>query len=260
MQDLTFVQKHPLQQFTEQEKQMDFSEKDNFYIRCVQAMEETMDVDAYILDYRKEQILYMTRKCSLKKAFRNGLEINCPYSYNLLDEIFTKSDLEKIAIINKLGYDFYFNLPMERRYRGASSFDIRIRDKNGKSILMNHKVSLLDMMEDGRLRLGFCVLSYPTIKTPGKFYFKMSDDNTVHEYIEKSQKFVQVKVQRLTPKSEKVLELASYGKTAKEIAEILGISLNTVKYHKRMILRQLNVRNTTEAVQWINNQKTLSGD
>jgi len=42
------------------------------------------------------------------------------------------------------------------------------------------------------------------------------------------------------------------------IGIFLGISLKTVKYHKRMILRQLNVRNTTEAVQWSNSQKTMT--
>ncbi len=156
------------------------------------------------------------------------------------------------------GYDFYFALPLERRYRGSSVIDIRIRSANGNYIWMNHKMSPLDITEDGRIRLGLCVLTSPASKTPVTSYLKMSDDHTVYEYIEKTKKFVQVKVQRLTPKSEKVWELAGCGKTEKEIADTLGISLNTVKYHKRMILRQLNVRNTTEAVQWVNSQKTLA--
>ncbi len=258
MQDLTFIQKHSLQEYTESEKETDYSEKDSHYIRCLQAMEETMDTDAYILDYRNEQILYMSRHCSLRKAFRNGAEMNGPYSYQLLDQIILREDLEKVEIVNRLGYDFYFALPLERRYRGSSVIDIRIRSANGNYILMNHKMSPLDITEDGRIRLGLCVLTSPASKTPVTSYLKMSDDHTVYEYMEKSKKFVQVKVQRLTPKSEKVLELAGCGKTEKEIADTLGISLNTVKYHKRMILRQLNVRNTTEAVQWINSQKTLA--
>jgi len=257
MQDLTLLQKHPLQQFTEQEKNSDYSERDNYYIRCLQAVEETMDIDAYILDYCNEQVLYMTRHCSLIKVFKKGVKITFPFSHHLFDKIIPESDLQKVANMNRLVYDFYFNLPMERRFHGAITFDMRMKDENGRYVLINHKVSLLDIAEDGRLRLGLCVINYPTSKIPGKFYIKMSDDSTVYEYIEKSQKFIEVKIQRLTPKSEKVLELASRGRTEKEIADTLGISINTVKYHKRRILRQLNVRNTTEAVQWKNSQKTL---
>ncbi|MCD8167518.1 MAG: helix-turn-helix transcriptional regulator [Bacteroides sp.] len=52
--------------------------------------------------------------------------------------------------------------------------------------------------------------------------------------------------------------LQEFTDAEKEIADILGISVNTVKYHKRTILRQLNVSNTAEAVQWMNSQKKLS--
>ncbi len=258
MANYSFLQKHPLQEFTDAEKEIDYSERDNHYIRCLRAIEEVMDIDAYILDYRKEQILYMTRHCSLRKAFREKDTGNEPLNYDLINRLIPEEDLEKIATIHYLGYSFYFDLPLERRYHGAESLDIRIKEANGSYKLVNHKVSLLDRMDDGRLRLGLCVLSYPTGKTSGRFYFKMSDTHTVYEYIERSRKFIEVKTQRLTIKSGKVLELASQGKTEKEIADILGISVNTVKYHKRTILRQLNVSNTTEAVQWMNSQKKLS--
>ncbi|MCD8260800.1 MAG: helix-turn-helix transcriptional regulator [Bacteroides sp.] len=258
MANCSFLQKYPFQEFTEAEKEIDYSEQDNHYIRCLQAMEEVMDIDAYILDYRKEQIIYMTRNCSLRKVLHGKDPGNELLSYHLFNQLIPEEDLEKIITIHYLAYSFYFDLPLERRYHSAESLDIRIRESNGSYKLVNHKVSLLDRMDDGRLRLGLCVLSYPTSKTPGRFYFKMSDTHTVYEYIERSRKFIEVKTQRLTVKSGKVLELASQGKTEKEIADILGISVNTVKYHKRTILRQLNVSNTAEAVQWMNSQKKLS--
>ncbi|MCC8153776.1 MAG: helix-turn-helix transcriptional regulator [Tannerellaceae bacterium] len=158
--------------------------------------------------------------------------------------------MKKVQKINRIGFDFYFQTPVERRYHGASSLDIRIKNREGKYTIINHKLSVLDMTEDGRIRLGLCVLTYPTSKIPGKFYFKMTDTNQVYEYIEKSGKFIEVKTQRLSPKSDKVLELASQGKTEKEIATVLGITLNTVKYHKQRIFKQLEVRNTSEAIQW----------
>ena len=40
-------------------------------------------------------------------------------------------------------------------------------------------------------------------------------------------------------------------------AVILGISLPTVKYHKKKIFARIGVKNTAEAIQWMNNQKKL---
>jgi len=255
MTNLTFIQKHPLEYFTKEEKETDYSDSDNHYIRCLKAMEEIMDLDAYILDYLHEKIIYLTKNSSFRWMLKNYQEE--PVGYDLLNKIIPEEDLQKVQQVNRLGFDFYFQLPVERRYHGAASLDIRIKNPDGEYTLINHKISVLDMTTDGRIRLGLCVLNYPTSKTPGKTYFKMTDTNQIYEYIEKSGKFVEVKTQRLTPKSEKVLELASQGKTEPEIAQTLHFSLNTVKYHKQRIFKQLGVRNTTEAVQWINSQKKL---
>lgn len=256
MADLSFVQKHPLQTFTEEEKHIDFSDTDHHYIRCIQAMEELADLDAYILDYRNEKIIYLTNKCSFRWIVKNYTGESL--SYSIFNRIIPEEDLQKVEKINRLAYDFYFGIPLQRRYHGSYSLDIRIKNADGNYTIVNHKASLLAMTPDGRIRLGLCVLSYPTSKTPGKSYFKMTDTNTVYEYIEPSGHFIEVKTQRLTTKSDKVLELASQGKTEPEIARILQISLNTVKYHKQRIFKQLGVRNTTEAVQWMNSQKKLT--
>ena len=41
------------------------------------------------------------------------------------------------------------------------------------------------------------------------------------------------------------------------MAVILGISLPTFKYHKKKIFARIGVKNTAEAIQWMNNQKKL---
>lgn len=68
---------------------------------------------------------------------------------------------------------------------------------------------------------------------------------------------MEVKTQRLTSKAMMILKLASNGKTETEMAGILGISLPTVKYHKKKIFARIGVKNTAEAIQWMNNQKKL---
>lgn len=52
----------------------------------------------------------------------------------------------------------------------------------------------------------------------------------------------------LTPRQRQVLELASHGSTNKEIADILGVSENTVKNHMQNILNKLRLDNRAQAV------------
>ena len=100
-------------------------------------------------------------------------------------------------------------------------------------------------------------MSFLTSDKTGNAYIKMTDTQTVYEFLPSAQKFVEVKNQRLTSKATKVLMLASNGKNEVQIAKELGIFVNTVIYHKKKVFAQLGVKNTAEAIQWMNNQKKL---
>jgi len=55
-------------------------------------------------------------------------------------------------------------------------------------------------------------------------------------------------VEALSAREEEVLRWVSEGKTNDEIAQILNISVNTVRNHLQQIMRKLNAVNRTEAV------------
>ncbi|MCD7971863.1 MAG: hypothetical protein LUG18_04235 [Candidatus Azobacteroides sp.] len=94
MAELLFVQTHPLQYFTEEEKQTDYSERDSHYIRCPEAMEELIDTDAYIIDYRNEKIFYLTKNCPLKNSFQSQLSGNRSQRFNFLNTLIPEEDLK----------------------------------------------------------------------------------------------------------------------------------------------------------------------
>ncbi|MEW5974256.1 MAG: response regulator transcription factor [Acidobacteriota bacterium] len=55
---------------------------------------------------------------------------------------------------------------------------------------------------------------------------------------------------KLTDRQREVLQLVAEGRTAKEIAGLLDISVRTVEYHKTGIMRALNLRSTAELTKY----------
>jgi DNA-binding NarL/FixJ family response regulator len=54
----------------------------------------------------------------------------------------------------------------------------------------------------------------------------------------------------LTPRQREVLQLVAEGRSAKDIAESLGISPKTVEFHKSNVLRSLGLRTTADLVKY----------
>lgn len=252
----TFVQLHPSHVFSP-EGSFDYSEKNQHFIQCLKAFEALMDIDAYVLDYENEKILYATKGSSLFSG--NHLEDIKREGYLYFERFMHERDIEMIAPCSAKVFEYFYSLPLHKRlkFNGYFTHDMRIRDKRGKTILINQKITILDLTNDGVIRLGLCVISYPTAEKPGNAYLKLNDNSVVWQYIPSTDKFVEVKTQKLTSKAMTILKLASNGKTEIEMAEILGISLPTVKYHKKKIFACIGVKNIAEAIQWMNNQKKL---
>lgn len=218
-------------------------------------MESMMDIDAYIIDYINDRILYATHNSIVRKLVN---KIGNPFkSLDYLDEFIVPEEHSRLSVVNSKVYEFLYSLPLNRRWNLYFTQDYRIKGAYNKSVLINHKGGILDLTNSGALRLTLCINSYPTHDKPGNSYIKMTDTNTVYEYITGSGKFIEVKTQKLTSKALSVLELASNGKSEQQIAYELGISLHTVKYHKKRIFAQTGAKNTAEAIQWMNNQKKL---
>jgi DNA-binding NarL/FixJ family response regulator len=54
----------------------------------------------------------------------------------------------------------------------------------------------------------------------------------------------------LTPRQKEVLQLVTDGRSAKEIAAILGISRRTAEFHKARLMETLGLHNTVELIQY----------
>jgi len=60
---------------------------------------------------------------------------------------------------------------------------------------------------------------------------------------------------KLTPRQREVLQLVAEGKSMKEIARILGISVRTVEFHKNGLIQQLGLRTVAELTRYALDQR-----
>jgi len=63
---------------------------------------------------------------------------------------------------------------------------------------------------------------------------------------------------QLTPRQREVLQLVAEGKTIKEIASMLNISIKTVEFHKSHIMKHLDLRTTAELTRYAISHKLVS--
>ena len=64
-------------------------------------------------------------------------------------------------------------------------------------------------------------------------------------------------VARLTDREREVLQLIAEGKTNKEIATVLSVSINTVETHRKHIMEKLDLHNTAEIVRFAVRKKIV---
>lgn len=254
MEELHFMQEHPSEKLTNQDK-TDYSEKNKCFIQSLKTMENLMDINAFIIDNPNKQILYATQECF--SFFSREVTKSNQLEFNFLDHYICSQEIHRIAKMNFTILDFFYSLPKKRRKSFHCTHDFRLQIGN-RFTLMNIKLSVLDITENEELRLSLCILSHNPIPDKScNTYIKMLDTGTVYELILSSLKFVEVKTQKLTSKANLIIKLASNGRTEAEIAQELKISINTVKYHKRQIFAQIGVKNIAEAIQWANKQKKM---
>ncbi|HEU0140917.1 MAG TPA: response regulator transcription factor [Bryobacteraceae bacterium] len=72
-------------------------------------------------------------------------------------------------------------------------------------------------------------------------------EDIMHSFVESA---VRGKAVKLSRRQKEVLQLIAEGKSHKEIAATLGISLKTVEFHKRHIIQELGISNVAELTKY----------
>lgn len=182
-----------------------------------------------------------------------GYDDRCPSSFESdssdEDEIYERIHPEDLVDKRLLEYEFFKSVdkvPVADKLNYIARCRIRMKNCIGEYILVDNTTQLIALSPAGKIWLILCTYSLSSDST--------SPDDIMPSIIntrsgEISYLSFSNRRQHILSKREKeVLNLIREGKLSKQIAAILGISINTVNRHRQNILEKLSVANSVEAV------------
>lgn len=165
------------------------------------------------------------------------------------DEIYNRIHPEDLVEKRMLEYEFFKLIDREDNdckmdYKAVCR--IRMRDRNGNYIYVNNSTQVFHLLRNGSMWLILC-------------RYGLSPDQSIRQGIDPcivncrsgdvaALSLIEGRGKILTKREKEILRLIRGGCLSKEIAAILGISLNTVSRHRQNILEKLSVGTSMEAV------------
>ena len=200
----------------------------------------------YLIDYYKRTFLYVSDNPLFLCGYSSAHVLNEGYSYYLKNV--PQEDLEMLLKINMAGFEFYNDIPNTERLNYSISYDFHLKQPNNRPILINHKLAPIVLDKDFNIWIAVCIVSLSSNDKAGNIKIKHVNQSYYHEYDMESEKWVERKMIKLNKHEKEILLLSSQGLTIEEIAKRLFVSLDTIKFHRRVIYRKLHAKNITEAI------------
>lgn len=166
------------------------------------------------------------------------------------DEIYNRIHPEDLVEKRMLEYEFFKSvqaLPSYQKTDFIATCRLRMRDHNGNYRIIDNSTQITALSPAGNIWLILCRydLSPDQSSDPDGIAPRILNIRTGN--IE-SLTFKEKKSHILTGREKEILRLIQNGRPSKQIADVLGISVNTVNRHRQNIIEKLSVGNSVEAV------------
>lgn len=148
-----------------------------------------------------------------------------------------------------LEYEFFRMVdlfPAERKTACKAMCMLRMRGRDGEYRLVQNSTQVVGLSPTGKIWLILCCYALASMQMPGAGISPCIVDSITGEIRPLS--FEARRQRVLTDREREVLRLIQTGRPSKQIAYILGISVNTVSRHRQNIIEKLSVGNCVEAI------------
>ena len=159
--------------------------------------------------------------------------------YSFYFKYVTKQDLNLLLKINEVGFDFYEKIPSIERKEYTISYDFHIKNQEGKTILINQKLTPLFLNDSGKIWKAISIISLSAERNAGNIKIYRKGKTEIYAYDLKGDFWKIVEKIELSGREKEILQLSTRGYTINEIAEVIFVSSETVKFHRRKLFDKL---------------------
>lgn len=218
------------------------------YLDVIKSFSRLTYESIYVINYEKMGFDYVSDNPLFLGGYTAEEVLNMGYEFYFKNV--PENDLELLTAINNAGFDFYDQLPPDERTQYSITYDFHLTNKEGKQLLINHKLTPLFLNADQKVWKAICVVSISHQKNAGNvFIYKQGSADrweldTVKNVWRKSLK------PQLNKRELEVLRLHAQGFLINEIAEKIFVAPDTIKYYRRRIFEKLQVSTMAEALHY----------
>lgn len=204
----------------------------------------------YIIDYRTDKYLYVGESCKRVLGFSS-------------EDFYIQGRTLAVSRIHPDDFKLYSteifqeyiarsqSIPKAELPYCRFSLSLRMKRKDGVYIKVLQQFVVLESSEEGYPLLAMGIMTDITQQvTSDKFVFSITKYiNGVCETLFTSENQSH-KIENISEREYEVLQAIVQGKTSKEIANLLFLSVHTVNAHRRNLLKKTNVKNSVELVEF----------
>jgi len=199
----------------------------------------------YVIDYYQQNFLYVSENPIFLCGLTSG-EVK-EKGYTFYFEYVPEDDLNMLLEINRAGFLFFNQTPVEDRLKLTISYDFHLRSPHGLQ-LINHKLAPIMLAKNGNIWLAACVVSPSFHREAGHIEARMEGQAGYWTYSIKNRIWEQKEDITFDEREQEVLLHTVQGLTMKEIGDKLCIAESTIKFHKQNLFRKLGAHNISEAL------------
>lgn len=225
------------------------------YLATIEAFSRVTYSSVYIIDYQKQGFDFVSHN-PLFLCGHSPEEVQ-EMGYAFYFKHVPKEDLELLLKINTAGFEIFHKIPLEERLLHTLSYDFHLKNDEGKTILVNQKITPIYLTSEGKIWKAMCLVTISEKKKSGNITLYKKGENMKLVYNVESDSWKEEERIKLSEREKEILIYSARGFSIAQIAETIFVSADTVKFHRKKMFEKLEVSNISEAIFFATNNRLI---
>lgn len=225
------------------------------YIEIAKAIDRLTYKSIYIYDDIQKKIEYIS---SHRFFLHNHTSEEIIGMGEQFFSTFIKAEDQPIVnLANKVGSAFFATLPESERKSYTLAYNFHLVDENQNALLVNHRLTPLLITNESKIWKALGMISLATSNVPGNITLTRDGDTTILKYDVETDQWIHHNKTALSEREIQILRFYAQGLTINQIASVLNLSADTIKFHRRNLLLKMEVNTINKALAYATAYKLI---